>query len=290
MKNIIILIPVYNDWESLNKLILQISDQVGTLKGYQFKFVIINDGSTSPKPKINFPENIDSIKLLNMKTNKGHMTCIAYGINYVKQKEKFDNLILMDGDGEDRPEELLSLIKKNLEFQNKSVVAKRVKRSEGTLFKNLYELHKCLTLLFTGKKINFGNFSLLTKEDLFLISDKKNLWGSYSGTFKKNIKNYKEINSIRGIRYFGPSKMSIFKLIFHSFSIIATFKYNVLFRSTLIIIILAYLNSYLGNLAILFQIIIVIFNLIIFAISKEKNKNDFNESHKNLESDEKITH
>ena len=84
--------------------------------------------------------------------------------------------------------------------------------------------------------------------------------------------------------------MSIFKLIFHSFSIIATFKYNVLFRSTLIIIILAYLNSYLGNLAILFQIIIVIFNLIIFAISKEKNKNDFNESHKNLESDEKITH
>ena len=113
MKKFIILIPGYNDWEALNKLILQISDQIETLKGYQFKFVIINDGSTSSKPKINFPENIETIKIINMKKNKGHMTCIAYGINYVKQNEKFDNLILMDGDGEDRPEEILSLIQKN---------------------------------------------------------------------------------------------------------------------------------------------------------------------------------
>ncbi len=290
MKKFIILIPVYNDWESLNKLILQISDQIETLKGYQFKFVIINDGSTSSKPKINFPENIETIKIINMKKNKGHMTCIAYGINYVKQNEKFDNLILMDGDGEDRPEEILSLIQKNLEFQNKSVVAKRVKRSEGTLFKNLYELHKLITLLFTGNKINFGNFTLLTKDDLFLISDKKNLWNSYSGTFKKYIKNYQEINSIRGTRYFGPSKMSIIKLILHSFSIIGTFKYDVFFRSTLIIITLTYLNSYLGNFTILLQIIIVIFNLIIFVISQEKNLNYLNENHKNLESEEKITH
>ena len=196
----------------------------------------------------------------------------------------------MDGDGEDRPEEILSLIQKNLEFQNKSVVAKRVKRSEGTLFKNLYELHKLITLLFTGNKINFGNFTLLTKDDLFLISDKKNLWNSYSGTFKKYIKNYQEINSIRGTRYFGPSKMSIIKLILHSFSIIGTFKYDVFFRSTLIIITLTYLNSYLGNFTILLQIIIVIFNLIIFVISQEKNLNYLNENHKNLESEEKITH
>ena len=137
MKEIIILIPIYNDWESLNKLIQQISKQIDKLKEFQFKLIIVNDGSTSSKPQINFTKNIRSIKILNMKTNKGHMTCIAYGINYVKQNENFDNLILMDGDGEDRPEEIPLLINKNLEFQNKSVVAKRVKRSEGMLFKIL---------------------------------------------------------------------------------------------------------------------------------------------------------
>ena len=80
MKKIIILIPVYNDWESLNKLILQISSQIEKLKEYQFKLIIINDGSTISKPKINFPKNIKAIKIINMRINKGHMTCIAYGI------------------------------------------------------------------------------------------------------------------------------------------------------------------------------------------------------------------
>ena len=290
MKKIIILIPIYNDWESLNKLIIQISKQIDKLKEYQFKFIIINDGSTSSKPKINFPKNIKSIKVLNMKTNKGHMTCIAFGINYVKQNENFDKLILMDGDGEDRPEEIPSLINKNSEFQNKSVVAKRVKRSEGKLFKTLYILHKVITLIFTGKKINFGNFSLLTKQDLFLVSEKQDLWKSYSGTFKKYIKEYQEINSVRGLRYFGPLKMSIYKLVLHSFSIIATFKYQVFLRSALIIITLAYLDLYLGNLSILLQIKIIIFNLIIFIISQKNNKNDFISNNQNLDKDENITH
>ena len=290
MKEIIILIPIYNDWESLNKLIQQISKQIDKLKEFQFKLIIVNDGSTSSKPQINFTKNIRSIKILNMKTNKGHMTCIAYGINYVKQNENFDNLILMDGDGEDRPEEIPLLINKNLEFQNKSVVAKRVKRSEGMLFKILYVLHKLITLVFTGKKINFGNFSLLTKKDLFLISEKQNLWKSYSGTFKKHIQEYQEINSVRGSRYFGPSKMSIFKLVLHSFSIIATFKYHVFLRSSLIIIVLAYLNLYLGNLSLILQIKIVIFNLIIFIISQKGNKNNFISNNKNLLKEENITH
>ena len=249
MKKIIILIPVYNDWESLSKLIAETSSQIKNLKEYSFNYIIVNDGSTLARPNIKVPENIDGIKIINMKTNRGHTTCIAYGIHHVTQNEKFDRLILMDGDGEDRPEEIVTLIKKNLEKSNHSVVAKRVKRSEGILFKILYQTHKLITIIFAGKKINFGNFSLLTREDLFLLSSRENLWSSYSGTFKKYIKNYEEINSIRGERYFGPSKMSIFKLLLHSFSIIAIFKYNVFLRSSFMIIILAYLSFYMINLS-----------------------------------------
>ena len=72
----------------------------------------------------------------------------------------------MDGDGEDRPEEVKLLIQKAIENANFSVVAKRVKRSEGIFFKISYEIHKILTYLFTGKKINFGNFCCLTKNDI----------------------------------------------------------------------------------------------------------------------------
>ena len=288
MKKIIILIPVFNDWDSLSKLILETSSKISILNEYQFEYIIVNDGSTIPQPKIIVPKNIIKAKIINMKTNKGHATCIAYGINYVKQNEKFDKLILMDGDGEDRPEEIIDLIKRNIASDNESVVAKRVKRSEGFYFQILYKLHKLITLIFTGHKINFGNFTLLTKKDLYLISEKASLWKSYSATFKKYIKSYAEIDSIRGKRYFGPSKMSIFKLLFHSFSIIATFKYNVFLRSTFIFIILAYLSIYMTKILILSQILLIFFNLLIFLISIKKI--DIEKKLKNVDGIEELSH
>ena len=290
MKKFIILIPVFNDWESLSKLIKDISVELKEFKKDEFKFVILNDGSTNSQPKFDKPKNILSIKILNMKINKGHTFCIAYGIHYVLKNEEFDNLILMDGDGEDRPEEVLNLIEKNSKNLEKSVIAKRVKRSEGILFTFLYQIHKLITLIFTGHNINFGNFTFLTKKDLTSLSKEPLLWKSYSASFKKNIKNFTHINSIRGKRFFGSSKVSFFKLVFHSLSIIAVFKYQVFLRSTFMTILLAYLSSFLGNFSIFLIILTVIFNLLIFVISQRESEKDLVNCHKNLSEVKEITH
>ena len=194
---------------------------------------IINDASTSNQPDLNKPKYFSSLKILNMKQNRGHARCIAFGLRYIYRNKKFDNLILMDGDGEDIPVEIKSLIKTIFNNPTISVVAKRVKRSEGLFFQFLYQVHKLITFIFTGKNINFGNYSILTKDDVEKLHSKASLWSSFSGTVKKNIKSLNEINSIRGLRYFGPSQMSLFKLILHSFSIIAVFKYQVFLRSSL---------------------------------------------------------
>ena len=126
-------------------------------------------------------------------------------------------------------------------------------------------MHKLLTLVFTGKKINFGNYSCLTKKEAEILSSKQSLWSSYSGTVKKYLKSFNEINSIRGSRYFGPSKMSILNLLLHSFSIIAVFRNQVLLRSILMVILLYYF--YLGIFSVFLQITIVLFNLLIFIVS-----------------------
>ena len=290
MKKIIILIPVYNDWESLNKLLSEINENIKSLSDINFECLIVNDASTIQSSELKKPSNFLSIELLNMKENRGHARCNAFGIRYVFKNKEFDNLILMDGDGEDRPEEIKSLIEKTKENPSLSVVAKRVKRSEGPFFQFLYQLHKVITFIFTGKNINFGNYSILTRSDVEKLHSKASLWSSYSGSVKKNLKSFKEINSTRGLRYFGPSQMSLFKLVVHSFSIIAVFKYQVFLRSTLMLIALAYLNSYLGTLAIFFQISIVIFNLIIFIVSQREQEKDLLNSHNNLASVKKITH
>ena len=290
MKKIIILIPVFNDWESLKKLLNEIEENVKNIKNILIECLVINDASTIQQPKLIKPKSFQSLKILNMKKNKGHARCNAFGIRFISKNKDFDNLILMDGDGEDRPVELIKLINKSFQDPENSVVAKRIKRSEGPFFQFLYLMHKITTLLFTGKKINFGNYSCLTKNDVEKLSSKASLWSSYSGSVKKNISAFNEIDSIRGERYFGPSKMSLYKLIIHSFSIIAVFKYQVLIRSILLILITGYLNTNFAFSLILFQTLIILFCITIFLVSLRENKDELFNSENNLENFKDVTH
>jgi hypothetical protein len=290
MKKIIILIPIFNDWDSLIKLIKEINENIKEYKGIHFECLIINDASIINQPKLIKPSHIKSLEILNMKENRGHARCNAFGIRYIFNNKKFDNLILMDGDGEDRPIEIKSLVDLINDKPTVSVVAKRVQRSEGPFFQFLYQVHKLITFVFTGKKINFGNYCILTNGDVEKLHSKASLWSSFSGTVKKNLEPLNEINSVRGLRYFGPSQMSLFKLLVHSLSIIAVFKYQVFIRSTFMIIILAYLSSYLGSFSIFLQILIVLFGLTIFIISQREAEKDLINSHENLKDIKNITH
>jgi polyisoprenyl-phosphate glycosyltransferase len=290
MKKFIILIPIFNDWESLEKLLHEIDNNIKDIKEANFDCVVINDCSTIRKKNLKITPKMNSIKIIHMSKNKGHARCNAFGIRYLSKNVDFDYLILMDGDGEDRPEEIKLLVNKVLSEPNKSVVAKRTKRSEGFLFQLLYKIHKYLTLFTTGKLINFGNYSCLTKTDMKELSVKASLWSSYSGTFKKYITNYNEVNSIRGIRYFGPSNMSLFKLLIHSLSIIAVFRYRVLLLSIISFSIFHYLGFIFKFNFLILQSLIILFNITIFTISFRENKKDLEDSQFDIANIENLTH
>ena len=290
MRNIVIITPVYNDWESFSKLIDEINKSISSFRDISFKLIVINDGSNEKAPTIKLPTHIQTIELLNMKINQGHAICLANGIKYALNNYEFDNLILMDADGEDRPEEIFDLINEAKKFKDISIVAKRVKRSEGPIFKMFYFLHKILTFIFTGKLINFGNYSLITKNDAQTIIKDPTIVNSFSGTLKNKITKLGKINCIRGRRYFGPSKMPLFKLIIHSFSIIAVFKMNVFIRSALFIVLLTYLNPYIGIFSPILQFLIVLFNIMIYLLSKKSNEKRLEDMSVELVDTQKITH
>ena len=267
MKKIFFLIPVFNDWESLETLIENIHKEIKSINNFEFNCIIINDSSTIQMGNVSKPQTFKNFKILDLKKNIGHARCIASGLRYLVNNEKFDFVILMDGDGEDRPEEIKYLISKATSLDNSSVVAKRVKRSEGFIFKLLYETHKFLTFLTTGKKIFFGNYSCLTFKDAKILIEKKTTWSSYSGSVTKNLSNLVEIDSIRGLRYFGPSKMSLIKLVIHSLAIMASFKESVFFRSSLLIMISYFLRELIGPFWLLISIFSLIFMLLVFLVS-----------------------
>ena len=233
---IIILTPVYNDWQSVYKLIEEINN-LSLNQEFEISVYIFNDNSNHDRPDFEKNlENIASIKIFNMKKNQGHARCIATGLKYIFEKDNFDYVIPMDGDGEDRPEEIKNFINQVQNSNSKPIVGKRVKRSEGLFFKICYEFHKFFTLTFTGKSIKFGNFTCLPKTTVEKMVNEKATWNSFSGSLTKVEKDLIEIPSIRGDRYFGPSKMSFYNLIKHSLSIISVFRKIFLIRSSLFII------------------------------------------------------
>ena len=289
MSKIKILIPVYNDWQSVFKLIENINSQVSTLNS-EFSVIIVNDNSTENRPEFSVDlNNLKSVQIINMKENKGHARCNAAGLKYINEKEDFDYIIPMDGDGEDRPEELSLLIEKIKDYPDTVVTANRIKRSEGFLFKFCYLAHKYLTLVFTGKTIKYGNYTCLPKSVVNEMVNEAATWSSFSGSLAKTVKDRKSIPSERGTRYFGSSKMSFVKLLKHSLSIIAVFKIILLIRS--IIFLIAYLFLVTGKISAITLIpvvAVIIMMLSVITLSKRENMSEFNNSLKNIEGIEKI--
>ena len=286
---IYILIPVFNDWQSVFKLLGEIND-LTVERDIQTSVIIVNDASTfdNMEEKINF-ENIQSIKILNMKFNQGHARCIATGLKYIFEKEDFDFIIPMDGDGEDRPEEIKEFIEKIRVSSQKPIVGERVKRSEDLIFKVCYQLHKLFTFTFTGKLIKFGNFTCLPKGTVKKMVNEKATWNSYSGSLKKIENNPTIINSVRGKRYFGPSKMSFYNLIKHSLSIISVFRKTFLFRSALFIIL--YILFIKSNASIITAMPLILLLIAVYLVSNlalRENMDEFEKALLNINDIKKI--
>ena len=260
-----ILIPVYNDWQSASKLIDEINSLSIDLK-FQISIIIVNDASNHDRQEDQkVYKNLQSIKILNMKLNQGHARCIATGLKYIFENEDFDYVIPMDGDGEDRPEEIKEFLNKINETNDTPIVGERVKRSEGLVFQVCYQIHKLITLTFTGKSIKLGNFTCLPKLTVEKLINDKATWNSFSGSLTKLEDNLIQIPSIRGIRYFGPSKMSFYNLIKHSLSIISVFRKTFLIRSALFIIL--YILLIKSNASIITAIPLVFLLIAVYAIS-----------------------
>jgi len=278
-----ILIPIFNDWNSVKLLIKNIDIAIKDINA-DFSVIIVNDASTQEKPDniLSF-RNLKSIKIINMISNRGHGRCNAAGLKYIYEKEDFDYVLPMDGDGEDRPEEIVQFVEKIIKNPNISVVGKRVKRSENNIFKFCYEVHKIITYIFTGKLIRFGHFTCIPKSVVKKMINEKATWNCYSASLVKITKIRDSIPSIRGKRYFDLSKMSFYNLITHSLSIISVFKTNVIIRSLGFIILYSLIIQNNFSIITSFPIVlIIIFIIVILKLSQRESMEEYDKCLENI--------
>ena len=274
-----ILIPVYNDWKSVFKVLDEINNLDLNIK-FKISVIIINDASNHDLPDLeNNLEKIESIKVINMNINQGHTRSIAVGLKYIFEKEDFDYAIPMDGDGEDRPEEIKMFLDQAENFNGKTFVGERIKRTENIVFKMCYQIHKLITLVFTGKSVKFGNYTCLPKATVEKLINEKATWNSFSGSLTKVESSLTPIPSIRGVRYFGPSQMSFVNLVKHSLAIISVFRKTFLIRSALFIVI--YIWMIKSNASIITSLPLMLLLIAVYLVSNlalRENMSEFKNS------------
>ena len=226
-KKIIINIPIYKDWNSVVKLILQIDSSINELKEYcAIEILLIDDGS-GDKRKIFFDKkinNVMNIKILRLSRNMGHQRAIAIGLSYIYTSMDFDAVVVMDGDGEDTTEGLIKLVKRFInQKEHTTVFAKRARRTEGLVFKFLYQLYKLLTWFLTGLRVEVGNFSIIAKEHIACLVVAPELWNHYAASVIK-LKLPRVLVPIdRGNRISGNTSMNFVSYVIHGLSAISVF-------------------------------------------------------------------
>lgn len=220
-EQITILIPVLNDEESLNRLLSELAVSCKEFPDSKFSVLAIDDGSATHL-KIKVPSQF-SLKILHLLRNMGHQKGIAVGLAYIKENVSCDKVLVMDADGEDRPEDAVLLLKESLNNPGKIIFAKRRSRQEGSGFRLFYRIYKFAFRVLTGKRIAFGNFLVMPKSLLDKVVYYSEIWNHIAGGILKAGLPFSSIVTHRGKRYAGNSKMSFHSLLIHGLGAIAVF-------------------------------------------------------------------
>lgn len=220
-EQIVILTPVFNDGESLEMLLEELAFSCKGFANSKFSVLAVDDGSTD-KLAIKVPE-IFSLQILHLHRNIGHQKAIAVGLAYTRENIVCDKVLVLDSDGEDRPDDGVALLRSSAANPDKIIFAQRKARQEGTGFRFFYRLYKFAFRILTGQKIAFGNFLVMPRSLLDKVVYHSEIWNHIAGGIIRSGLPYTVIMADRGKRYAGTTKMNFNSLLIHGLGAIAVF-------------------------------------------------------------------
>lgn len=222
---IVILMPVYRDWQSASLLCRALDGQCAQLADIAVQALLVEDGS--PDGTAGWepfaPQHLRSLDVLHLSRNLGHQRAIAVGLCHVREHVPCDAVLIMDADGENRAEDAVRLIRQALAGSPRILFAERRKRLEGLVFQVGYGLYRFLHKVLTGIPVRVGNFSVVPASALRRLTCMPELWNHYTGAVFKSRLVFDTVPIDRGQRYAGHSHMNLVALVNHGLAGIASF-------------------------------------------------------------------
>ena len=224
--DVLILIPLFNDWASAQALLPGLDAALASRR-LTAEVAFIDDGSSVPRPAsfldVSYPA-LPAVTVIELRMNLGHQRALAVGLAWAEAERKTPFIAVMDGDGEDEPEDLVRLLEASRQMNPpRMMFAGRAKRSEGPVFRAGYGLYRLVFRLLAGMNVNFGNFSVMPRRDLVRLAASADLWNHYAAAVVRSKIPFDVVPSVRGRRLDGQSKMNLVSLVIHGLSAVAVF-------------------------------------------------------------------
>ncbi|HEX2533099.1 MAG TPA: glycosyltransferase [Chitinophagaceae bacterium] len=218
---LIVLIPVYNDWSALEQLLPPLYRMIRTDPEQGVELVLVNDGSpVAPEGSLYREKNTT---LLHLTHNIGHQKALAIGLSYIHHHLPGDRVLILDADGDDRPEDAARLLAESLRQPDTIIAGRRARRQEGTGRRLSYYLYLWLFRTLTGQVIRFGNFCVLPFRSISPLVHKGDIWHHLPGGILKSKLPLMMVPTEKGRRKEGRSHMSYGALVYHAIGAIAAF-------------------------------------------------------------------
>lgn len=221
-----VLIPIFNDWACATRL-LPLLDAELSGAAADIHVFLIDDGSSVPPMDdiVQAPlESISEVHVLRLRANLGHQRAIAIGLYYVHQFLPTDVIVVMDGDGEDRPSDIPVLLESLAHSGGREMIfAARAKRLETPVFRFFYHLYRVVHRVLTGIPVRVGNFSAVPRASVDRLMVSSDLWNHYAAAAFRSRLPLRTVPLARGRRLDGKSQMNFFALVVHGVSAISVF-------------------------------------------------------------------
>lgn len=217
--------PVYDDAPAAEQLLHGLH-RVFAESDVQLRVLFVDDGSPVPLTyQLHAEGNTKAcVDVLRLRRNVGHQRAIALGTAYVHEHFECDGMLIMDADGEDRPEDAASLVARCREQDNDRIIfAERTRRSESAVFQMFYRFYQLLHWMLTGIRVRVGNFSVVPASHLPALVTMPSLWNHYAAAVFQARLPRDLVPTARGRRYSGRSKMNFVALVIHGLQALSVF-------------------------------------------------------------------
>jgi hypothetical protein len=222
-----IVMPVFDDWTAASIVCQQLDAALRSLEHVVISVYLIDDGSFEKPPPELVREplrSISSITRVRLRRNVGHQRAIALGLAFVHDRRDADAVLVMDADGEDKPEDAARLIQLYASSgRDRAIFAARRRRLVGPIFSAGYQLYRLCHRLLTGIPVEIGNFSILPIDLAGRVVNTSEVWRHYSASVVKSQLPMTTVPMDRGQRRAGHSTMTYVKLVTHGLSAISVF-------------------------------------------------------------------